>query len=427
MRARFLLAALLLFVPPAPNAGVVLAQVDTSTRDALEADIDRYEALLEERRDEVDSIEAALGDTQSRLTARIAERDRIASELQRVQQERDVLLAEIAALEEQRARTEQEIQASEAELDELKRQIQQLLINLYRQRSSRFARAVSQAQSFHDLQVRDYYLSRLADQDVSLVNDLDVLLGELAELQLDLSQQIEAQSLKEEELSAAEVRLEASRAELQAVINDLDATRQGQMAQRMALLEAQSALERTLDDLEGQLVAEIRRLEEEERRLRDRAQAETFLEQRQDLLRQADEARARIDNLTTPVEPSASGFLRPVNGSVASRFGENGFSFVAFRADSDNSAVRSVQGGVVVQAQSLGANDGHMVAVNHGSDRITVYINLRPPVVRVGDRVERGQVLGYLGGSSLIPSDILRLYLRVASGVYVDPVANLGL
>ena len=427
MRIRILIAVLVLLAPVAPGGFPALAQVDTSTRDELEADIDRYEALLRERRSEISTIEDELGATQAQLSARIAERDRIAADLARVQEERDVLLQEIAALERQRADTEQQIAEREADLEELKAQIQQLLLNLYRQRSSRFARAVSQAQSFHDLQVRNYYLSRLADQDVELVNELDVLLAELVALQQTLSQQIEEQSRKEDELAATETQLQAARAELQAVINDLDSTQQGQMAQRKALLEAQGALERTLGDLESQLAAEIRRLEEEERRLRDRAQAESFLEQRQELLRQADEARARIDNLTTPVEASASGFISPVDGWVESGFGDNGYSFAAFRANTANSAVRSVQAGVVIQVQSLGANDGHMVAVNHGSDRVTVYVNLRPPVVRVGDRVDQGQVLGYLGGSSLIPDDVLRLYLRVASGVYVDPVANLGL
>lgn len=426
-RLRILLAAALLAVPPAAGLPRAWAQVDTTVRRGLEADIDRYEALLRERRDEISAIENALGETQNTLAARIAERDRIAGELQRVQQERDVLLEEIAALEQQRSDTEAQIADREAELEDLKKRIQQLLINLYRQRSSRFAQAVSQAQSFHDLQVRNYYLSRLADQDVHLVNELDVLLAELVGLQQSLSQQIQAQSQKEEELAATEARLQNARAELQAVINELDATQQGQLAQRKALLEAQSALERTLGDLESRLASEIRRLEEEERRLRDRAQAETFLEQRQELLRQADEARARIDNLSTPVQAGGSGFIPPVEGRIESRFGENGTSFVSYRASSPNAAVRSVQSGVVVQVQALGANDGHMVAINHGEDRITVYINLRPPVVRVGDRVEQGQVVGYLGGSTLIPNDVLRLYLRLANGVYVDPVANLGL
>ena len=422
-RALVWLLAALLALPAGIGA---FAQPDTSTRDALEADIDRYEDLLRNRRDEIAAIEAALGDTQDALNARIAERDRVAAELQRVQQERDVLLQEIATLEQQREATRAQIVAKEQELEDLKARIQQLLLNLYRQRSSRFARAVAQAESFHDLQVKNHYLSLLATQDVELVNELDVVLAELVELQAVLSAQIEEQTRKEEELAATEVRLEASRAELQAIINELDATREGQLAQRKALLEAQSELERTLGDLEGRLAAEIARLRAEEQRLRDRAQAETFLEQRRELERQADAARARIDNLTNPFEPRESGFIYPVEGGIEARFGENGTTFVAFRASAANAAVRSMQDGVVLQAQSLGANDGFMVAVNHGNDRVTVYTNLRPPVVQVGDRVERGQVLGYLGGGTLIPNDVLRLYLRVAAG-FVDPVAHLGL
>ena len=90
----------------------------------------------------------------------------------------------------------------------------------------------------------------------------------------------------------------------------------------------------------------------------------------------------------------------------------------------------AVQGGVVIAAQSIGANDGWMVAIRHDAELATVYTNLREPPLQVGDRVQRGQVIGYLGGGTLPPPDVLRLYARLNQGgreAFVDPLPLLGL
>ena len=52
----------------------------------------------------------------------------------------------------------------------LKVRIQALLVNLHRQRANRFGQVLARANSFHELQVRNYYLSLLAEQDVEVVN-----------------------------------------------------------------------------------------------------------------------------------------------------------------------------------------------------------------------------------------------------------------
>jgi murein DD-endopeptidase MepM/ murein hydrolase activator NlpD len=69
--------------------------------------------------------------------------------------------------------------------------------------------------------------------------------------------------------------------------------------------------------------------------------------------------------------------------------------------------------------------------VRHDATTTTVYTNLRPPVVATGDAVDPGSVLGYLGGGTLIPPDVLRFYVRRTdaggNAVFVDPGPVLGL
>jgi predicted RNA-binding protein len=60
-----------------------------------------------------------------------------------------------------------------------------------------------------------------------------------------------------------------------------------------------------------------------------------------------------------------------------------------------------------------------------------VYTNLQPPAVKYGDGVNAGDILGYLGGGTLIPEDVLRFYVRrtpeTGEAVFVDPSPLLGL
>lgn len=429
-RARALLAllaaALLLSAP------TVHAQLDTSLRDRLAEEARRYQQMLDQRRAEVRDIERSLGDTRQRLEERIAERDRVSAQLADLEQRRRELQARIAELQEERGRTEERIAEEESNLSALRERIRSLLVNLHRQRVHRGATVLARADSLHDLQVKNYYLSLLSRQDVQLVAEVDAQLAELRELRQQLSDQLAELSRAEQQLADNQAALETARAELQSIIAELDQTREGQQAQRAALMEAQSRLESELAATESRLQREIERLEEEERRLR--AEAERFVndrEQREALLQEAERTRERITNLTSPQQANASGFVGPLEGGrLISAYGEGNNSFVALRAPEENAAVFAVQGGVVVAAQSIGANDGYMVAIRHDAVLTTVYTNLRPPEVRVGDQVARGEVIGFLGGGTIPPPDVLRLYARARDGgreAFVDPRTALGL
>lgn len=428
-RALFLACCLLLTTVLLPSAR---AQLDTSVRDRLQAQAGEYQQLLEERRAEIARIEQTLGQLSERLEARIAERDRVSSQLANLAAEERALEEQIADLATQRADTEARIEEEEEALAQLESRIRALLVNLHRQRAGRGVNALAGAESLHDLRVKNRYLTLLSRQDVALVREVDAQLASLRTLRERLAAQLAELAEAQEDLQATRVSLEASRTELQAIIAELDETREGQQAQQAAHLEAQQRLEAELADTEARLQQEIRRLQAEERRLRE--QAEAFVgdrERRQRLEAEADRTRERIRALTSPSAPNEAGFVGPLDGGrLLSRYGDGNNSFVALQAEQEGAAVYAVQGGVVIAAQSIGANDGFMVAVRHDTELTTVYTNLRRPPVEVGDTVERGGVIGYLGGGTIPPPDVLRLYARVRSGgreAFVDPLPLLGL
>ncbi|MFN4071775.1 MAG: peptidoglycan DD-metalloendopeptidase family protein, partial [Thermus caldifontis] len=71
-------------------------------------------------------------------------------------------------------------------------------------------------------------------------------------------------------------------------------------------------------------------------------------------------------------------------------------------------------------------NLGYTVMLVHTETLSTVYTNLQEPLVQEGQRVQRGQLLGYTGGGLLIrPEEVeFRVAVRVGGETrFVDPSA----
>ena len=158
--ARPLLACLLL------AGAYALAQVvlDSEERRRLEADIQRFEQLEEQRRRELAEIEAALGATAAQLQQRIEERNRVSAQLAERRREREAIVGQIADLEAQRRETEGRIAGLEERLGEMRTRVSELLVALYKQRGSPALFALSRSGSFHELRVRNHYVSLLSQQ-----------------------------------------------------------------------------------------------------------------------------------------------------------------------------------------------------------------------------------------------------------------------
>lgn len=409
------------------------AQIDLTSpeRQALERDIRQFQDLLDQRAAELQQIEAELGRTAEALQDRIAERDRVSAELADRRREREQIVAQIAGLEAERAATETRIADLQDRLAQLESRVQELLVNLYKQRGRRLGAGLSGSDSFFELRVRNHYLGLLAEQDAAVIRELDRLLTDLALERQRLADQVAALQAAEQDLATAEQELAATRERLDRIVAELDATREGQLAQRAALLEEQTRIESSLGDLSTQLDAELARLRDQEAAAR--AEAERYAQDRERRLaaeREADRARSRIDALTEPLAPLSTGFIRPVDdGRLVSRFGEGNNSYLAIQAPVPNAAVRAVQTGRVAALTYLGANFGYMVALQHDQDLLSIYVNLRQPLVELFDTVDQGTVLGYLGGGTLAPNDILQFYARresAAGSPFVDPAPLLG-
>ncbi len=416
---------------PALSTASAQPSLTSPERQALEQDIARYQDLLAERQLQLVEIQKALGQTSGQLEQRIAERDKVSEQLAAKRREREQLVARIGALEAERTATEAQVAALDERLAAMAERIQDLLLSHYKQKGRDVTSSLATSKTFHELRVRNHYLGLLAEQDADVVNELDAVLEERKAAKAQLDAQLLELQAAEAELTRTEAELAAARQRLEQVLSELNATRAGQLIQQQNLLEEQTRLEGSLGDVNRQLEQEIARLRAEEAAAR--AAAAQYAQDREkqlELQRQADAARSRADALTAPLAPLTTGFTRPFDGAkLISRFGEGNNSYLGIQAPANNSAVRAVQAGRVSAVTYLGANFGYMVGVQHAGGLTSVYVNLRQPLVDLFDDVQQGAVLGYLGGGTLTPPDVLQFYAQRATGSnspFIDPAPLLG-
>lgn len=139
--------------------------------------------------------------------------------------------------------------------------------------------------------------------------------------------------------------------------------------------------------------------------------------------------RERSARVLAVVRPEAEWTLplqRPVKGSISSPFGGrrvfNGQPRAPHRGTDmrglAGTPARAVAAGTVVLAEPQ-YYSGNVVMVDHGQGVISMYAHLSAFDVEVGDRVERGQIVGKVGATGRVTGPHLHLGLMV-QGVAVD-------
>ncbi|MBN2378607.1 M23 family metallopeptidase [candidate division WOR-3 bacterium] len=143
--------------------------------------------------------------------------------------------------------------------------------------------------------------------------------------------------------------------------------------------------------------------------------AKSLREKRNDLR----DLRNFLEKKATLLEGRPVGW--PTSGIISSRFGPRGRGFHSGIdiANTIGTPIYATGDGVVTFKGYVGAM-GKEVEINHGSEFTTVYGHLSRYGVDIGDRVERGDIIGYIGNTGRSTGPHLHYEVRV-NGVPVDP------
>lgn len=145
-------------------------------------------------------------------------------------------------------------------------------------------------------------------------------------------------------------------------------------------------------------------------------------------LPEPDPAVLRRAQQATPPPLSGEGFLQPVQGRLLSGFGEKGDGR---RNDGINLAaprgtpVRAAENGIVVYAGESIPGFGRLLLIRHADGFTTAYGHLDAVLVAVGERVERGRIVGRVGDTGDVKTAQLHFQLR-SGATPIDPRPHLA-
>lgn len=125
--------------------------------------------------------------------------------------------------------------------------------------------------------------------------------------------------------------------------------------------------------------------------------------------------------------PSTSGFLRPVGGPITSPFGprihpiygDQGFHRGVDYGAPSGTPIKASKAGTVVLSQ-YSSSFGNYVIINHGNGVQTLYAHASSLNCSVGQQVQQGQVVAYVGSTGWSTGPHLHFEIRI-NGEAVNP------
>jgi len=248
----------------------------------------------------------------------------------------------------------------------------------------------------HDVLTARQYMNDINDQQRSIVDERAEVI---------------------EDLEVREAALEEQRAKAEAI----QAQVQEEHGAVLALLEDQQAAQADVEsqaDAEAALISDIK------------SQREQF-EAELDELAETSEAVRQMLSGSSGAPLGTGQFMRPVPGAIVSGFGPRVHPILGTTrvhtgldmAASMGEPIRAADTGNVVMAGWNGGY-GNCVIIDHGAGLSTLYAHQSEVAVSVGQRVNRGEVIGYVGSTGLSTGPHLHFEVRV-NGTPVDPTQYL--
>ena len=385
------------------------------------------------------SSQQQITDSQRRLQEIRQERSELRRDLQRIRGQVHDVSAEIRNIQRQREvsgnllrelnfqlteterkilETTEELVATQGELAEKRGLLNRRMRDIYKRGPLQTQEVLLSAHSFSDLLNRYKYLYLVARRDRTLTE-------QVAELERQLA-------LRERELRRSYSDLQYLQTERAQENNQLSQLQSQRGASLSSLRSHDRTTSRRIDELardERRLTnlvssLEARRREEERRAAAERANA------------RANPGRAATTPATTPARTAAPtmttadiGALNwPVSGRVLYRFGRavqpNGtairYNGVGIGAAA-GTEVRAVEAGTVEMAGPF-EGYGPTVVVHHGGGYYSLYLFLKDLSVQAGATIQKGQVVGTVGGEQTPEGAHVEFQIRAPGGEAVDPL-----
>lgn len=323
--------------------------------------------------------------------------------------------AEIEATKERIAELVAEIEALEERISERDELLNNRVRSMYKNGGSvNYLEVILGARSFGDLVNRITALSTIAQQDRAILEAHHNDKMAVEEVKLLMEQELTMLEQQMADLEALKITLESQRKEKDRLMANLQ-QQEGQLHAELGELEETAEM----------LAIQEKAIQQELEAWKERERQRKLEEER----RRQEAARSGNTVHPTPVVTPNGQLMRPTTGNVTSPYGmrwgqmHHGVD-IGKGGRSGDVHVVAAEAGTVIRSE-YNVSYGNVVTITHNIDgRVltTLYAHLENRFVSVGQRVEKGQLLGYMGNTG--HSFGAHLHFEVHEGPWVGSRAN---
>lgn len=362
---------------------------------------------------QINSIKSELSDIQSQKKEAEARLKAIRNDLSKAKEQVELIQNQVLL-------TEQEINASQAMLDEydsqisvkeaeiaeLERQEEEQYQEFYRQvrwmeetGGVNYLSILFEANSFADMLDQAMLIGDIMEYSNSIIEKLKATQRDLDMAREALQTDRDAQALVQQELEERRQELEDKRSQAQQLLNQIAASESEYAKEAKELAESEAKINKELKEAERKYAAQIAALEAQQNASINMTSGDWYWPLPN---------RYKISSLF-------GGRIDPINGK---RDNHTGTDIPA----PGGTPIYAAKDGVVttVNANKNASSYGYYCIISHGSGYATLYAHQNQvPIVREGQTVTKGQVIGYVGTTGRSTGNHLHFELRI-NGVRND-------
>ncbi len=355
-------------------------------------------AGAEDLQGKLDSKKAALGDAQHKKGVLTTTIDNYNNKI-------DTLTGQVASLRNREAVVRADLRAAQSRLndeqDNLRIQrvrlerslkvLRQRLIAIYKTGQPDALTVVLESDGYNDLLQRSEYLSRIQEQDSSIV-------GNVRDLRNQAKDTVDRIKGVRNEIAAKKRELERTKGELVQRKDELASARSHSQQLLGKTKDHIDKLDNDVSDIEGKIQKQL----------------------------MAASGYAPLP--AGPIRQGSGQFIWPVNGPISSPFGMRWGTLhpgvdIAVPA---GTPIRAAGDGTValMQPEASSGGYGNYTCIDHGGGISTCYAHQSRQITTVGQHVSQGDVIGYVGCTGYCFGDHLHFEVRI-NGQVTDPMPYL--
>ena len=395
-------------------AGFIPAKAHAAKSSELKKELDELKADKSKIDAQIKEIKSDIKANNKEMKTMVKQKDLIDQEIALMYEQIDNINTQISTYSLLIADKQEELMAAEAKFMDLTEKNKERIQAMEEEGQVSYWSVLFEANDFSDLLDRLNMVQEIAAADQRRLEELDKAAKAVSEAKAELETEKVALEESRAELDAAQLELEGKRAEADELLAQL--VDKG--------MEYEDYMEES-EDLQAQLMKDIAKKKDEY----DKAKYQEWL-------------ATSVPPTTKPKKPSSGGgsstttttvggikwkvpmsyvaFTSPFGWRIHPISGRRKFHYGVDLAAASGTPIYATRAGTVDTASYQAGGAGNYVQINHGDGYRSIYMHMTRYVVKAGQHVTQGQLIGYCGstGGSTGP----HLHFGISyNGTYVNP------